>query len=945
HHSLSPSPQSSDSCPFSNCVPFNTVLLDARSVPLLLLSSLPSISPLLANASAVNIVNPHAAHLSPVHVVQLPSDHHVSLVLKQGITDDSGERIPATRGYLTNDSKVVGAVRMEHLMLVEGSAVTHNNSQQLHTWMKSCFHGNLTSVEVKGDGIAVAEFTAVGDVTKMSMSDELTFAGLPLKLLPAFLIWMPFSLPTNSPENATEKVGDDISASRFEDNEEMRYSLRSVVRHAPWVRHIFIITNGQIPSWLNLDHPRITLITHQEIFPNKSHLPTFSSPAIEAHLHRIPGLSKRFIYLNDDVMFGAPIWPEDFYTPRRGQKVYLSWPVPYCAEGCPPNWITDRYCDQACNNSMCDWDGGDCHGATRYGWRGGAAHSPFYSPSRETCHSGCLNNWLGDRYCDQACRVPDCGYDAGDCGTEKWDTLYSVVPRPNHTHSIPAGVTAMFFNLSSYFRNGSISSAEYSPSRVVRTAVLAQTFKTISLTFSKNTSRCISNITVNGTSASGGVVTVNFSVSVDTTVINQTVRGQDSSPWSFPEFNSTHSEEFLAAVAGRLRAFRNMSVNYWISEHSKTIFTEAPSTELANYVVTNSSLLPVGVAKALAQLETKWREGDLTRRGYLRRRGQLLENYPHLRETNGSIVFGEGVGPVGGANRKLLSVDKESIGVQGKSLSDDVIRAITNWERHHGHWDPNYKGWERRRLPWERLRIFPEEGVDPYSTGPRRGRHLMDVYGDSLGFVNKLLTKAYGHEARKVPAHMPHMINREVMEELQARYPEEFEATSSHKLRSSDDMQFSFSYFYFLMSEKKVMDISDAFSELDSDQSGILSVRELRTLLAMVSELPLHLGVVHSFESLLRECDDQYNGTRPTVDPIEYETHYDPNLPTVCVAAESCSWHQILVRSSARVNSREEVVSATAHSTRHMTAFPPSISLINLIYLYNSLIPKPNSLW
>ena len=62
------------------------------------------------------------------------------------------------------------------------------------------------------------------------------------------------------------------------------------------------------------------------------------------------------------------------------------------------------------------------------------------------------------------------------------------------------------------------------------------------------------------------------------------------------------------------------------------------------------------------------------------------------------------------------------------------------------------------------------------------------------------------------------------------------------------------------------------------DPHRILSVRELRTLLAMVSELPLHLGVVHSFESLLRECDNQYNGTRPTVDPIEYETHYDPNL-------------------------------------------------------------------
>lgn len=54
-----------------------------------------------------------------------------------------------------------------------------------------------------------------------------------------------------------------MSASRFEDNEELRYSLRSVERHAPWVRHIFIVTNGQIPSWLNLDNPRVTVVSHQ----------------------------------------------------------------------------------------------------------------------------------------------------------------------------------------------------------------------------------------------------------------------------------------------------------------------------------------------------------------------------------------------------------------------------------------------------------------------------------------------------------------------------------------------------------------------------------------------------------------------------------------------------------------------------------------------------------
>lgn len=55
-------------------------------------------------------------------------------------------------------------------------------------------------------------------------------------------------------------------------------------------------------------------VPHAALFPNQSHLPTFSSPAIEAHLHRIPGLSRRFLYLNDDTFFGNYIRPEDFYA-------------------------------------------------------------------------------------------------------------------------------------------------------------------------------------------------------------------------------------------------------------------------------------------------------------------------------------------------------------------------------------------------------------------------------------------------------------------------------------------------------------------------------------------------------------------------------------------------------------------------------------------------------
>lgn len=68
--------------------------------------------------------------------------------------------------------------------------------------------------------------------------------------------------------------------------------MRSLFKFAPWVRTVYLVTNGQVPSWVNLDHPKLTVITHDQIFHNKSHLPTFSSPAIESNLHRIPGLSR-----------------------------------------------------------------------------------------------------------------------------------------------------------------------------------------------------------------------------------------------------------------------------------------------------------------------------------------------------------------------------------------------------------------------------------------------------------------------------------------------------------------------------------------------------------------------------------------------------------------------------------------------------------------------------
>lgn len=114
-----------------------------------------------------------------------------------------------------------------------------------------------------------------------------------------------------------------ISLQRFRDNEELRYSLRSVQAFASWVRKIHIITNGQIPKWLDTTNKRVAIVTHDMIFSDRSYLPTYNSNAIELQLHRIPNLSKRFLYLNDDVFFGREASRADFITISGGEYAYL----------------------------------------------------------------------------------------------------------------------------------------------------------------------------------------------------------------------------------------------------------------------------------------------------------------------------------------------------------------------------------------------------------------------------------------------------------------------------------------------------------------------------------------------------------------------------------------------------------------------------------------------
>ena len=156
-----------------------------------------------------------------------------------------------------------------------------------------------------------------------------------------------------------------------------------------------------MPSWLDTDHPDLTVVTHSQLFPNQSHLPTFSSPAIESHLHRLPGLAQHFIYFNDDVMLGAPTYPDDFKSLSDGTKIFLSWGVPTCSDGCSFRRIGDGICDENCNVKLCAFDGGDCDGdEPNYRYNNKKTFAKESESAEDIvakfCSNTCPNPWIGD---------------------------------------------------------------------------------------------------------------------------------------------------------------------------------------------------------------------------------------------------------------------------------------------------------------------------------------------------------------------------------------------------------------------------------------------------------------------------------------------------------------------------------------------------------------------
>ena len=107
-----------------------------------------------------------------------------------------------------------------------------------------------------------------------------------------------------------------------------KYWLRAVENNCPWINKIFIVVQNKnhVPKWLNVNHPKIRVVYHDEYIP-LSLLPTFNAMTIAMYISNIPDLSENYIMCDDDYYFLNPIKEDRFF--RENKPVHKDNKLPY----------------------------------------------------------------------------------------------------------------------------------------------------------------------------------------------------------------------------------------------------------------------------------------------------------------------------------------------------------------------------------------------------------------------------------------------------------------------------------------------------------------------------------------------------------------------------------------------------------------------------------------
>lgn len=135
-------------------------------------------------------------------------------------------------------------------------------------------------------------------------------------------------MSSESPHSAHAESDAYTSDSRYRDWDNLRYWFRSIEQHCPWIRRIYFVTWGHLPSWLDQSNPKLRIVNHTDFIPAE-YLPTFNSNVIDLNLFRIPGLAEHFISFNDDMFVIRDMKKEEFFAEENGYPLDSAILSPY----------------------------------------------------------------------------------------------------------------------------------------------------------------------------------------------------------------------------------------------------------------------------------------------------------------------------------------------------------------------------------------------------------------------------------------------------------------------------------------------------------------------------------------------------------------------------------------------------------------------------------------
>ena len=109
---------------------------------------------------------------------------------------------------------------------------------------------------------------------------------------------------------------------KFNENEELKYSIRSILKNIPWVRKIFLLMpNEKVRYFKDYD-----LIKEKIVYVKDKDFLGYDSTNSQAFLYRLWkmkefGISDNFIVMNDDCFIGQPLNKSNFFYEENGKVV------------------------------------------------------------------------------------------------------------------------------------------------------------------------------------------------------------------------------------------------------------------------------------------------------------------------------------------------------------------------------------------------------------------------------------------------------------------------------------------------------------------------------------------------------------------------------------------------------------------------------------------------